>query len=92
MDRSGDDPIVNVSRESAALSEPMFVIRVGGKFYLTLAVWEYAPDSVRTEEQAEGLRLIERAFKEGEPVEASRLPRGAPGASAAHTRPPSSNS
>jgi hypothetical protein len=56
--------IVEVAQDSVpALSEPHFLIKVGDRYYLTLAVWEYslnAPDI--TDEQRQGVKQIAEIF------------------------------
>ncbi len=56
---------VQVSQDSAqALSEPHFLIKVGDRYYLTLAVWEYSLDAHGiTDEQREGVKQIAATFE-----------------------------
>ena len=72
--------VVNVSTQTEALCEPTFIIKVQGKYYGTLAVWEYDPDAPDlTPEQRRDIEELARVYGEerarGEVYEAVKLRR-----------------
>lgn len=73
------DDIVSVSKHPVdALSTPRFIIQVGEKYFLTLALWEYDLSQAKTPDQVDGCNDIAHLFAtylaEGHVFKAVRLP------------------
>ena len=55
---------VNIVTEARALSRPTFVIKVGDRYYATLALWEYDPSARDlTPEQKRDIAELEAAYR-----------------------------
>ncbi len=66
--------LVEVMRDGVtvdALWKPEFIIKMGEKYYLTLAVWEYDHHPGETEQQREGVHEVVHLFEDG--LKAGRL-------------------
>lgn len=93
MSDQDDEPdLVRISLPGpAAVSEPIFLIKVGEVYYATLGVWEYDLAKATTEDQREGYRQVETYFRqagEGETSPAITLKIGDPPTMTSTTRPP----
>ena len=60
----GSFDIVKFEGGAPALAKPEFIIAVDGKYYRTVAVWEYDPHSARTDEQKHGVAKISENFRD----------------------------
>jgi hypothetical protein len=65
---SGD---VTISTDAKpANSEPVFIIKRGDVYYLSMAVWEYDPAAAVGQRQTEGVSGVEALFNAGDKIEA----------------------
>ncbi len=56
--------LVNIVTEAKALSKPTFIIKVGDRYYATLALWEYDPTAGGlTPEQKKDIAELEAAYR-----------------------------
>ena len=92
---AGQDDEANVVRVSAggpnALSEPIFLIKHGDVYYITLAVWEYDPSKAQTDEQKDAYAVVHEHFArhgKGATSAAMTLSKGSPVAMTSTTKPP----
>jgi hypothetical protein len=59
----GESDFVWVSEKTTiALTNPQFIIKVGERYYLTLAVWEYDFEKADGEDQRHGCKHVARIF------------------------------
>jgi hypothetical protein len=62
-----DPDLVHISLPGPnAVSEPIFLIKVGDVYYATLSVWEYNPAHAATEEEKEGYRQVDEFYRRHE--------------------------
>jgi hypothetical protein len=50
------------SQGEAAQSDPQFIIKMGGVYYLTRAIWQYDFDLATTDDQRDGVAEIANEF------------------------------
>lgn len=73
MDSSNN--IVQVARQTEALTSPSFIIEQNGRFYVTVAVLEYDPNAAdMTDEQKRGVEQIKEMFEASQGVAPSTSP------------------
>ena len=56
--------------------QPVFIVRVGDKYYLTREVWEYDKAAAKTDEQIDGFEQILNLFRNSPHTEAAMVPQG----------------
>ncbi|MGI8839302.1 MAG: hypothetical protein ACR2F8_00710 [Caulobacteraceae bacterium] len=65
-----------VKSSAPALAEPKFIIKLGEKYFITLALWEYDLSKAQGEDQKEGCRDTQKLFENGKKIDAVLIPSG----------------